>query len=910
MAVTIKNIETNATSANFAPVGTNITYSSDKVNGLPGQFSIPNYRSTLFLNSVHKINTGASDTSDIISNNYEYGIAGLTRLGKTEDKRNSIGAMLFDIITDESTASKSIQELAQEDIKLPSHKKRTFWEFLSRIWNFLKNEDREVWENFWDALVMAGFSNNNKADDFISSIDPQLSNVDVFEYYFDLEVSIELSIPTNLYPELPTNTYTVRPIGVKLETPVVTDNGVVREDMIEISASDYYTMRDIAYGQYVVVIPKDDSIDKAIFYIKDMKSSEEPIDKPEFAEFNMIGSDDLDYGTGGTDDVAYGAIGITNTTDIPKANYRFLFVDGGGTDGVVSVAEEYYDDIDGVDGVVIHINRMGTDRLSVSNVVSQLNSLSIRDTFSFSERSSGDMKMPYYPAGTPFPRVKIKLEDMSHYNPREYANGRYIAPTGMYWKCYDSDSGPNCAGEYAPKESSMKYYMQVNGDLTLFNDKSFTIYITTGRSFNIDSRVIEVPNLQTSIDGAPLYFNNSDYSVYNHVLEFNKDIFKTDGIPSGSTLYSKTAPVINDSIFKLYGGLLGITDWDKFNYDNTTARSAISSLMNSLQKSSRLEEYGKALSVYYNLPNTPEESTVYGLYESYGYEVSMVNYQLKVITLIKKDGVDLSKLISYGTEMLSDRGVTITVKDIDRAAGNITLDTMPDIKIGDKVHVRLVNKMRLISAHTEVLEADGTVTPAYITVDIPNGPGPIQHVIDIYREKYSDEKFPEVVIYGTEDDGYDNVYHITSAEYVSGAGSPVKLTVYNPKDSNIIKPNHGRYIYNDFIRSNNYNITKGYAHFPWPTHKFLLLWLKASKRFHIAYIDAPLDTIYDIDDSLSKYDNICRNVSVLDSDSFPGWSQYGQFRFSNGIDSVSSIVEATSTIDGAEFGTYFPAELK
>jgi len=90
----------------------------------------------------------------------------------------------------------------------------------------------------------------------------------------------------------------------------------------------------------------------------------------------------------------------------------------------------------------------------------------------------------------------------------------------------------------------------------------------------------------------------------------------------------------------------------------------------------------------------------------------------------------------------------------------------------------------------------------------------------------------------------------------------------------------------------------------WPTHKFLFLQLESGVMYK-AYLDAPIDTLYDTDDELQKYDVIARNVSMH---KFSGWEEFNYFRRQSGVNSEADLVELISAIPGAEFGKYFPSE--
>ena len=159
-----------------------------------------------------------------------------------------------------------------------------------------------------------------------------------------------------------------------------------------------------------------------------------------------------------------------------------------------------------------------------------------------------------------------------------------------------------------------------------------------------------------------------------------------------------------------------------------------------------------------------------------------------------------------------------------------------------------------------------------------------------------------MIIYGTEglEHNYDGIYHITAASIVVGE-SPVtvRLTIYKSSETEDPK-------YNDYIGVTSVdNLDSGFVHIPWPTHKFLYLLMNGNK-YHKAYLDAPIDTIFSEGDTLSKYQTIARNVTVANKTMFPNWYQFDHFRNFHGLNYQSDIVELVKTVPGSIFGNYFP----
>ena len=217
-----------------------------------------------------------------------------------------------------------------------------------------------------------------------------------------------------------------------------------------------------------------------------------------------------------------------------------------------------------------------------------------------------------------------------------------------------------------------------------------------------------------------------------------------------------------------------------------------------------------------------------------------------------------------------------------------------EIAVGDKLNTRLFNRFPIKGF---VSEADGGPK---IIVYAPGGDGAIDHLVSVTQTISGRLKYPEIVVYGTSESGhnYDGVYHIIGTD---GYSSPL-LTIKLYKRANYVEP-----LYNDYVGETNGALDMGFAHIPWPTHKYLLLWL-ANGSYYKAYMDAPVDTIYDNGDKLNQYDRVARNVSILNSAMFPGWSEFDQFKRQSRLNESSDVLELTSMIPGAQFGSFFPSK--
>ena len=891
MPVLFKNIETNISETDTAVPFETSTFNSKNVDLLPDKLTLDGvykFKPTMFTNNSLRFNTHGMANYFVESNGYNFGLFGGSRLGKTIDSGNCVGALLFNDISEDE------KDVLYGNIpESEKHQTKTFWGALSRIWVSLKDSNREEWETFWDALSACGFYMNGRGVQFIKTIDPRESDIDLIEYFLDMEVGPLHSIPLKLVPELQRDSHIVSPISVKLMNPIVENEVVIRKDRLVIDASSYHMMRNIAIDNYIVIIPDNRLKETRFLKISNLLSSEEFEDKNESAEYsNMDGI----YGV-------YGAIKIENVTSTSIKNTKFLFTKGTLNDGTISVTK-YDIATDGVEGYLIEVNDNAGVEQTVLDVVTTLNSSqAIISELHFGLYSNGDLIIPTSSSSSI--QDGISLGDMNKYNPIIKSNGRHIPPVGYTWKCNEysttCDESIEGSGEYYVDRNDNTYEIEVNGSLLYYDDEIVRFYITTGRAYNIDKRVISIPSIQYGIDNKSMYYLNRDYTFFNNVIEFGYDIFEEDKIEFDATLYSNTSTVINEYLFSMYGSLVDINDWEAFNFNNSTAKAAINGLLTSLQSSSEVKSYNRALNIYYGIDVAPEDCRVKGLYESYGYKILNKDETANTIMIEKADGVRLSDLFTPGGKIINESGDEVDIVNVNRDSGILTLTYSNKMLIGSKIFVRLQNKMNIFSYKKGETLSDGTVIPDVIKVNAFAGAGQMKHVVDTYYKMFGDKKYPEIVVYGTDEN--DGIYNIVNVNDVQGNYGEVELTVYN-KDINKDIP------FNDYMEMSNDSVEKGYVHFEWPTHKFLLEWVKGSERYHVSYIDAPLDTIYDEDDNLAQYDIICRNISVLSNDDFPGWSRYGKFRVNNGIDEESELIEVTSAMSGIEYGTYFPVDVK
>lgn len=871
-----KDTETNTAFPTGAAV-TNCKPMSTALDSIPSVLSYSNYSKDSFVYSLYPIEI-SGDIDEISSGEFDYGLGGVARSNINIDgvRKNGIGMFYF---ISRLNKSKIESAFFGGPCTPPIAPAISFWEYLSSFWGRLKDKDKSVWENYWKSVTDIGFELTSQADRYLDSISPKDAHVCVYELNYDILVGPRYAIPTRIDPTTKGASDTIRPLSIKLMQPVVDGDTWSREDMIELSPSDYYAVRDIAVDNYVVIKSSSGAFEDQAFLVKNMLSSEESYSRK---ESGTITNSNSSYETD-----CY--ITVVSNTDTPMPNFKFMITHEH-VYGQLNPQYEiswYSDANDGIDGVVINVKQHEIP--NVFGVASALNDDPQnmgRFTFEGKDPSSSwGVYAAYTPSmgnhGAMFPDASVKFSDLESYIPSQGSSDRYWNPTSV----------TIVNGVSTADASSYKYYIQVYGDLTKFDSIPVVCHFTTGRSYSVDDEILTMPGLRSNITSEDdTYKNGTDFTFYNSVIEFRNDIFIEDSIPVDSYLYSLNSSKINTTLFDQFGGLVGITDWKSRGYDNISAKASVSAVVKAMQNSGYKDEYEKALGILYGMPVSPDDAKVHGVYESYGYKIVSVNGTS--VKLQIESGSELHKFIQPGSTMLCDSGYEVTIISItSRKDAIIVCDDTNTIYDGAKLYLKLQNRFEITSFDKDT---------GRITVKSASDSGGLQHLVDMFNIKYDGLRLPEFIVYGNSD-GNDGVYHMSSASF---DGQNVSIGIY--------KYEGGKALYNDSINASRSNdgAFMGYIHLPWPTHKFVYMYLKNLKSNYVMYMDAPVDTWLDYGDDVEKYDRVTRNVSVLNSSDFPGWSEYSGFRMQNGMHEQSDILELTNTIVGSEFGQYFPSEIK
>ena len=959
--ILLNNVETNASSVHLIDAEIiACVFDSPVLLDLPDPFDSSEYDKNRFIYDNYDFSVLGNGEDFWEAHDIPTGIGGLDRYG--------IGAFYFYSVPDDDQQKPVVEEDEYEEEVTHGVK---FWPYISTFCDFFSDNTRLIFENIWDGMVIAGESLKKKANRFYDAIHPENSRKDVLEDYYDIQIGPSYSRPLNLDPTTVGGNFNIAPKGKVLINPEYAGAERVFRDMIEITAADYYKIRMVGLGCYVMVQSKNENIEDKVFKINNLLSSEEPIDTLTYAEINeSLNQQRVLVDSGTTDDVEANKLKdsaklftltihegdvVENTTNLTTANvvkvsdYELLLDDdimgnlenyeiySMHTNDIGIIGIQAIDDTDisefkvdirdngtddtelvwEVDSLIINLKTSGASLDNIAEIINPPGGSTGTPWATLIDKGGTRRFAPIFGTDAPGEALSgqaIEIDDLPNFRYGETANGRYIPPSGQVWSWYldrplnDGTDvvGDVSQGEYVPDKSKMRYMIVVEGDLSYLGSDGFSIYLTTARSYNIEKFVISIPMLQTfiTLGKDPEYQFDLDYTIHNFILEFRNDIYGLGSVKDGDYLYYPKVPVIEHYLFDLYGNMIGIPDWTKYNFDNISGKAAINATMKALQNISKEEEYNRALNVYYGVPVSPCKSKVIGLYESYGYKIASIN-EVEIYLELRTDPTEeeLSLLVQKGGRFLVEGKGEFTITHIhDRALGYISLSETTGLEVGDRMHIKLRNRYQIKSIFKE-----GSVEAApAIDVYSYEGSGTISHLVDVINTISKNLVYPEMVLYGTKDIvGNEGIYHITAATESPGLTTPreqVRLSLYH-------KGENEDPLYNDYIDSDHEDIEEGFVHIPWPTHKFLYL-LVNGEYYYKAYLDAPVDTIFDTGDDLEKYQVIGRSVSALNKKSFPDWNQFDMFRRFSGLNYQSDTLELIKTIPGSKFGDYFPTRYK
>jgi hypothetical protein len=771
------------------------------------------------------------------------------------------------------------------------------WNYLTTFFEYLTSNDRDLFENYWHGIYLASDDLLAKSNRLYNASAPEASAEYPEEHYYEIVIGPLSSKPLNPNPTNKSSNYIIRPTGKILIDPQYDDLYVpAYSDLITISAADYYKIREVGLICYVVLHVNKEGFSDRYFKISNLLSSEEPDGRKQYAEINES-LNNVEY----TGDLKYGRIAIEGLYILNDPLYSDI------SQKLVQVIETGADSSVAWSADSVLINVKTGSSTQIEDALANQSGVTPWATL-INKSGKPPKKFPVF-GGTELDENALKFHDLFSYKCAEAPNGRYYPVGGRIWLWYEGYGlsgldvqGDTTKGEYAVNSAKNTYAIQIEGDLSYFEDETFTIYLTTGLAYDVDKHVLDIPVLHTHIsEGYPVEFaKDADYTLSDYVVEFNTNIFESGAAVAGDTLYCPKIPIIEHYLYEEYGTMVGMPDWIAYNHNNYSGKTAIACALKSLQNISTVDDYRRIMNAYYGLPLAPNNGKVLGLYESYSYTVTDVTDN--DVTLQIPTGIDLHLFIqSNGTFFVEGKDDVVISSIADRANGIVTLVDASSIRVGDKLSVKLRNKFLIKSVHAET-EADNS----YITVYCPEGPGPIQHIIDLVHDTSGGKLYPEIFIYNAsnESENYNGVYHAVQAYYVGDElNNTIKIKLYK-------KGVNEEPLYNDYIGVTIPEIENEYigsvAHLPWPTHKFLYIQMDNNDYFK-AYLDSPIDTVLDSEDVVSKYQVLSRNASVFTKSMFPGWSQFDQFKRYNGISIESDVLEITKIFRYGSFGNYFPS---
>ena len=639
---------------------------------------------------------------------------------------------------------------------MPNFNSRVFWNYASVFFKYLNDSSQKLFENFWEGISKSGNDLSNQANRFLEADSPEGSQVMPTIDYYEIIVGPLYSKPLYLNPTDKNSGYTITPLSYLHKEGSLSGQDRIFNDIINISNEDYYKIRSIGIGMYVVVNVNNDDIETKFFKIKNLLSSEE-----------LVTSD------------------------------------------------------------------------------------------------------------------------------------RYIKP-------YDINN-PN----------TYRYQIELeNCNLFYIKNNNFTIYLTNAKIYKVDNYIEDITEIQTAVNrfnengttNGYVFTKGQDFDYKDGFVEFYNNIVDENFVKNGDIIYSLDVDTIENNLYDMYGTLVNIHEWRRYGHTNVSGKAAINSLLSSLQNISNIQDYRIALQTYYGVPGSPQDALVLGLYESYNYEV--INIVSDTITVELKSGEDLHKFIQAKSKLyFFNKDILVKVDSVNRSSGEITLiaGDATGLEVGDKFNIKLLNRMNLKEIYKD--EINGSIM--WVDLDPGNKDHPlggdIHHIIDVVKGlsliNNNVEAYPEILVYGTENGtiNYNGIYHVTDINTSRASADGLLGLVL----SDAIIPGREP-LYNDYIEVSNSSLDMGFVHIPWPTHKYIFLFLKEDGSTYKAYLDSPLDTVYDKDDIITKYDVISRSLSVMNRATFENWNEFDGFKYYNGLHLESNTIELINTIPYATFGEYFP----
>ena len=877
MSLTIENSELSSAPIAFPGVTENDNvWNSTATPLVPFLNNVGEFDVNKFIYYTFGFTQEGSGTSIWINDDYNYGMKG--------EKRDGIGSFYF-LPPSFSRQTKS-NEWTVRDLpdQLECKPQIQFWSWLSTAMNFLIPEHRAMVEWVWSAFQDVGCEYSNKANRFLQSMNPQASIVNPHENYYDIPIGVLDAYPIYLDPEY--QNYTLTALKTLLYPEGEFSDLFVTEE-------NYKILRDVCVGGYAVIEDK-------YYPVIARKST---IEDEGSAAYTVIKGQD--------EGVPVSSIRLTADDPMEDiSNYKIGFFSASGPNDTFTI--EWTDGPEKILRVTIFsLPPNGfTSQISTNDLIDAINAPHVDKWCTASNVSTSAVETPPFwndiwsgfNWATDY-RVAsdVLYENITEYSAATEASEDWIPAEGKRWVYYDGfDSSdpktPNVTGNYVDDRSRFRHLIRIEGDISDLNNLNPEFYITTGRKFQVDSYVIDLPVLTPNITtDAKFYTKNKDYTFYNNFVEFYEN--PREIITEVEILYCPRTDVIEYFLFELYGKLCNL-DWEQYNYDNETGKIAVNVIMKTLQNLSTMYDFDQSSNVYGGLPMAPFDCRVIGTYCSYDYEVIAVDPGSLTITLSIPVGQKLHFFFIEGAYILVNDKFEVIIDSVDYDNAVLELESVDNIAVGDTINVKLQNNFDLNRITSPAAPLVGVFEHAIII------PAPLGYVdmLKCYSDIFESvtEERPEIVIWNEE--GVNGIYHIMDTQiYTDGSGdSFLAIEYYHAEEQGIGYDAR----YNDIAKDVEAETAK--VHFEWATHKFVLLYDPVLKHTYRAYLDTPMDTILDSNDELKEGDVICRNINIFDKKNFPGFTEFNKFMGINSVNNHNKMLMVSGM--PVKHGTYFPGK--
>lgn len=768
-----------------------------------------------------------------------------------------------------------------------------FWSWLSTFFNLLIPDHRKMIEWIWSAMQDVGCEYSKKARRFIQSMNPEESLINPTEDFYDIKIGVLDAYPIYLDPEY--QNYQITALKSLWYPNQIFSDLFVTEEV-------YKVLRDVCIDGYAVIPSDNPEKEDRFFKVIGRKSTIESNGNP--ASFTIKG----DYFLSPNSVLQF----IADDSGEDISTYKIGFFWAEGTNETYDI--EWLDGTDKILKVICYaVVPNGTSIfVNIDTLVAAINTPHVNKWCTAKNVSNPLVESP--PIWNEFinwdnqsrKTSNISYENIINFTPNEEDSGDWIPPEGKKWIWYEGysqgdDKIDGTTGFYTDDKNKYRHLIRVIGDLSyLKNNLNPKFYITTGKKFKIDNYVIDLPILTPHITkDVPFYTKDIEYTFYNNFIEFhNNPRLITTNV---DILYSPKVDVIEYFLYELYGKLCSL-DWELYNYSNVTGKEAIRTIMQTLQNLSTTYDFDRSSNVYGGLPVSPYNGRVLGLYESYDYEIIEVDSINDAIKLKIPENERLHFFFINGAAILINDKFEALIDNVNHVLATMEVENIDRFKIGDIVNIKLPTNFKVKVMHDDNTEHEVPCIHTYCPFDFA---GLLKTYSDIY-EKITNER-PEVLVWNQKN--INGIYHVMDAYIFTGGipeSSDVLIEYYSALGEDISSSALNGYAarYNDKWRHGEGEMAQ--VHFHWATHKFLLIHDPESEQVYRAYIDSPMDTIFNPDDVVQKGDVICRNINIFDENDFSNFTEFNKFIPTNSVNNHNKMLMVSGM--PVKYGFHFPGK--